>query len=252
MPFVHDQTEIEWPEDDSEPEPPRADQFVYIPPPEFGGAREPVRFSVVPPDLSLEPNEPHRPAEREPPAQTEPPGRSILDRLLGRLRLPAAQQRSQGAYQEERKRQERAQDQRRLQLFAVMVPALREIGGRRAYCRYDGGNDEGFAWLDSIEMRDGTRINADSVAQRLGDIQVQDKLCAANIMKRAHGVSDREQLKDFVRYWLCSEWASMLLGNSFGTGEYSMYGAFIVDLEACTVNDDPRADPVVENIRIAT
>src|SRR5882672_5238390 len=151
MPFVHDQTEIEWPEDDSEPEPPRANQFVYIPPPEFGGAREPVRFSVVLPDASLGPNEPHPPAEREPPAQAGPPRRSILDRLLGRPRLPAAQQSSQGAYQEERKRREQAQDQRRLQLFAVMVPALREIGGRPAYCRYDGGNDEGFAWLDSIE-----------------------------------------------------------------------------------------------------
>jgi hypothetical protein len=30
-----------------------------------------------------------------------------------------------------------------------------------------------------------------------------------------------------------------------------MYGAFTVDLEACTIRDDPNADPLVQNIRIA-
>jgi len=47
MPFVYDRTEIEWPEDDDEyePPPPRPDDFMYLPPPEFGGAAEPVRFS---------------------------------------------------------------------------------------------------------------------------------------------------------------------------------------------------------------
>jgi hypothetical protein len=58
-------------------------------------------------------------------------------------------------------------------------------------------------------------------------------------------------LKSFVRYSLCDEWATMLLGSGYGTGEYSMYGAFTVDLEACTISDDPDADPVVQNIEIA-
>jgi hypothetical protein len=44
MPFIYDKTEIEWPEDDSKP-PPRTDQFVYLSPPKYGGAREPVQFS---------------------------------------------------------------------------------------------------------------------------------------------------------------------------------------------------------------
>jgi hypothetical protein len=59
-------------------------------------------------------------------------------------------------------------------------------------------------------------------------------------------------LRDHIHHWLCNEWAAMLLGDSYGTGEYSMYGAFTVDLEACTIADDPHADPIVENISIAT
>ena len=56
MPFVYDETEIEWPEDDDEYEspPPRADEFMYLPPPEFGGAAEPVRFFVAEPRQGAE------------------------------------------------------------------------------------------------------------------------------------------------------------------------------------------------------
>jgi hypothetical protein len=42
MPFVFDNTQIVWPEDDSDPPPPRADEFVYIAPPQIwwrAGAR---------------------------------------------------------------------------------------------------------------------------------------------------------------------------------------------------------------------
>lgn len=46
MPFVYNQTAIEWPEDNSDPPAPRADQFVYISPPEFGGAHQPVRSPI--------------------------------------------------------------------------------------------------------------------------------------------------------------------------------------------------------------
>jgi len=64
-------------------------------------------------------------------------------------------------------------------------------------------------------------------------------------------MSDSEQLRFFVLERLCEEWAEMLLGRGYGTGEYSMYGAFTVDLDTCTVTDDSNADPVVQNITIA-
>lgn len=202
MPFVYDETEIKWPDDGSEPPPPRPDQFVYLAPPEFGGAREPVRFSIVPPGAATD---------------------------AGDRWKKLAQQN-----------------------LAIMVSALREIGGWRAYCRYDGGHDEGFAWLDSIELRDGARIDTDEVVQQLCDIQVLDRLRAADLFNSSEGVSDQEQLSNHILHWLCNDWAGMLLGGSYGTGEYSMFGAFTVDLAACTIADDPHADPVVENITIAT
>jgi hypothetical protein len=80
MPFVYDETEIEWPDDDSEPPPPRPDQFVYLAPPQFGGAREPFRFSIMAPGAAT--------------------GESDRRKKLAQQHL------------------------------AIMVPALREIGGR--------------------------------------------------------------------------------------------------------------------------
>ncbi|MDU1690566.1 MAG: hypothetical protein E6848_13260, partial [Bradyrhizobium sp.] len=59
------------------------------------------------------------------------------------------------------------------------------------------------------------------------------------------------ELRDVVSDQLVEEWAMLLLGRGFGTGEYCMYGAFWVDLEACTIIDDGNADPVVKNITIA-
>src|SRR5262245_6071452 len=129
MPFVHDETKIKWPDDGSEPPPPRPDQFVYLAPPELGGAREPVRFSIVWPDAATDENDPSK-------------------------KWPH-------------------------QFLAIVVRALQEIGGQRAYCRYDGGHDEGFAWLDSIELRDGARIDTDEVVQQLYDNQVHHRLRAA-------------------------------------------------------------------------
>ena len=136
-------------------------------------------------------------------------------------------------------------------LFAIAIPELREIGVRRAYCRYDGGNDEGFSWLDSIEMRDDEWITGAELVQRLQKGQLLDKLCAADMLSRIDGMSDQQLLEDVIDHWLGDEWAAMLLGESFGTGEYSMYGAFTVDLDACTIIDDRNADPIVQNIAIA-
>jgi hypothetical protein len=44
--------------------------------------------------------------------------------------------------------------------------------------------------------------------------------------------------------------ASRLLGRGYGTGPFWLYGAFTVDLDACTLVDDRNAGPVVQNIDI--
>jgi hypothetical protein len=244
MPFVHAQMETEEPDE----APPSVDQFVYIPAPEFGGARDPVEFSVPPFTGLVEPSEPPQPAPPPPAAPAPQPQRqSLLGCLLGRrppVRVTATLSFSPSASRQD---SQRRREQRREQLFAAMVPALKEIGVRRVYCRYDGGNDEGFAWLESLEMRDGARIDGDA---RRG-VEAQAVLHAANFVKGSGAVTDEAFLANLGCGRLCDEWATMLLGDSFGTGEYSMYGAFTVDLDACTITDDASADPVVQNITIA-
>jgi len=57
-----------------------------------------------------------------------------------------------------------------------------------------------------------------------------------------------ERMLDFS---LAVNWAAALLGGrGFGTGNYSMYGAFVADLVAETITDDPMAIPVVRDIVI--
>ncbi|PAY03958.1 hypothetical protein CK489_37380 [Bradyrhizobium sp. UFLA03-84] len=236
MPFVFDQTEIEWPDDESDPPPPRADQFVYLPAPEYGGQHEPVRFSLdVPP---------------EPPApESVPfPRPSLWNRLRGRK--PSAAQRAPAVAALHDARAAHAAFVRQ-RLLAAAVPALGELGVRQIYCRYDGGNDEGFAWLDSATLRDGTRIDREVLVEQLVAHKLLDRLIARGVTRRYDAMSEHKQVASFMHDWLCTEFAVMLLGSGYGTGEHVLYGAFTVDFDAGTVVDDPGADPVTRNREIA-
>ncbi|WP_284421412.1 MULTISPECIES: hypothetical protein [unclassified Bradyrhizobium] len=251
MPFIFDQTEIEWPEDDSEPPAPRVKDFVYLPSPEFTGIKEPVRFS---PDPPAEVAEPGPPAASEPIATAAPARRSLLDRLFRRAPRSESPQPDRSTLEERRRRDQLERDRRRQLLLSTMVPALRAAGAKRAYCRYDGGNDEGFSWLDHYVGDNGDRLDLDLLAVRLWDAGLHGQLRAAGYGSHLTETLKKPQvleLKNFLSSWLTDEWATLLLGRGFGTGEYTMYGAFWVDLETCTISDDRNADPVVENITIA-
>jgi hypothetical protein len=224
-------------------------------PAEYRGEAASARFSILPLSAPAEP-EPLIPEEPGRPVQGE--RRSILSRLFGGTHSAGGQ--SDSEQQERQKRWEDSmrqarflQQQRTQQLFSVMVPALRDLGVRRAYCRYDGGNDEGFSWLDHYETQAGEHIDTDTLVKQLYDMEIHDKLCVAGFQDHMRGVSTDQkmaEIKTFACVWLISDWACVLLGN-YGTGEYSMYGAFTVDLDECSVTDDPSARPIVENIEIA-
>jgi len=251
MPFVHDETEIEWPKDGSDLPPPRPDQFIYLPAPEYRGVREPVGFSILPPAASVEPTESGTPAAPSPTVQ--PPRRGILDVFRGHVDSATSQQQRRISFDEERRRAKLRREQQTKRLFAIMVPALQSAGVRRAYCRYDGGNDEGWAWLDHYQIKGGDRIELDVLAKQLYEMNVYDQLCASGFDAHLKGTASDQKIFELRGFasGLAHDWAMLLLGESFGTGEYSMYGAFTVDLDACTIIDDPHADPVVENIAIA-
>jgi hypothetical protein len=247
MPFVFDQTDIDGAED-ADDLIPRVEQFEYtLPTPEYRGVIEPARFSILPVERT----------EGEPAVPQSPPTQRVRKGIMRLFRgLSSSADRSQPrqiSIQERQRRAKLKREQDAQCIFSILVPALRSIGVKRAYCRYDGGNDEGFARLDRFEMVNGAPFADDLLGPRLHEMNVHEKLRDVKITSPGEGVSvDREaaELASFARETLIQEWAYVLLGTHFGTGDYVMYGAFTVDLDACTITDDPKADPIVENIQI--
>jgi len=247
MPFVYDETEIEWPEDGSDPDPPRADLFVYLPAPEYSGISAPVRFSISPAVAAPEP------ATRPAPLMATPAQPQDIGNILRDYVPPSNREELLRSFEQNRRQARLRQELEAQRIFAVVVPALRALGVQGAYCRYDGGNDEGFAWLDYYELQGGERIEEDALVQRLYESKIQDEFHAAGFVNHPKSITSGDELSWLRMFMgqLSSEWASLLLGESYGTGEHSMLGAFTVDLDACTITDDSNADPVVQNIDIA-
>jgi hypothetical protein len=259
MPFYHFHLDDDEDDDDLdemsdvEPLTPRVAQFHYTP---ASFRRRPVCFSDQPP----------------PPRGTPERRRSLLDRLLRRgprissweRSLRGAERRarrmgdaslaqSYAALRDARKQNEQEWQRRGQQTLALVVPALRGIGVRYAYCRYDGGGDEGFAWLDHVVLGSGDWLTADQAAARLAETGAKPWPEDGDATPTKLGDRDGEAAaawRDGALTPFADECASRLLGNGFGTGEHLLYGAFTVDLDACTIADDPNADPIVRNIQI--
>ena len=66
----------------------------------------------------------------------------------------------------------------------MAVPKLRNNGVRRVHCRYDGGNDEGFSWLDGAEVDGAGRINRAALLDRLRDTHFMDEIDAIGAVAR--------------------------------------------------------------------
>lgn len=228
MPYHYGEGDPGW--DELGDEAPRATSFRYLPPPDFGGSPEPTRFSDVPPAP--------RAATPDPVA----PPQTFWDRLLGRRRFPPLRP------WEERQEEEK---HRCLHAIALATAALRQIEVSRLYGRYDGGNDEGFAWLDHAVARSGGRLSVDDLAARLADTDLLERLAAEKLAFIREDITDRvEIVRSVISDGFAVDCAVLLLGSGFGTGPYWLYGAFTVDLDACTITDDRNAEPIAENIQL--
>ncbi|MDX2203939.1 MAG: hypothetical protein NW223_14400 [Hyphomicrobiaceae bacterium] len=227
MPYYFGEGDPGW--DDLDDGALKAADFRYLTPPDLGCGPDPVHFSV----------------DARPPAAPPPPGAppptSFWDRLLGRRRIPPLEG---WAQRQARERQRNAYS------VALVTQAMRQAGIARAYCRYDGGNDEGFAWLDHFVTTAGERRTAEDLADDLLQTDLVDKLIAADAVFQHTGSKRRDHLIGAITDGLATECAVQLLGYSYGTGPYYLYGAFVVDFAACTITDDPKAEPVVENISL--
>lgn len=224
MPRCYDRSQIDWPEDDPnfEPPPPKLADFQYLRPPEAGGAKGPVRL----PGFAAQAG--------------GSGGSSWLGRWFGRARRSASGEASDAPFREE-------SDARR---YGVLMRGLSALGARRLYCRYDGGDDEGFAWLDHVVLEKGGPLDADATAAALVEAGVERLLREERLLETFVKHSAAAQLKDTVDFHLARGWASLVLGQGFGTGELSMFGAFTADLETGLIEDDPDPDAVVRNITI--
>lgn len=181
--------------------------FQYLAPPDLAGPEGPVRVAVRVKD-----------------AGKIDLGPSMIDKLLGRSKRPPDPWMVQAEAE-----------------AAKIATAMRELGAVRAYVRYDGGNDEGFAWFEHCEFNDGSTRDADRVAQDLE---------AAGVKVEMQTYGRRSPVRNALDDICASLWAVKLLGVGYGTGEYVMYGALFVDLQTGDATDDPNAQPVVKNIRL--
>jgi hypothetical protein len=185
MPYVCDNSRLNWTDDDG-PIPPTAFDFLYLPAKELGGPSGPAK-----------------------------------------LRTPTGSE---------------ANSSEALHL------CLKASGVAKVYCRYDGGNDEGFAWMDHAELGSGEELDMAALAKRL----IANGVSVRKRMPWHKDWSDERVIQEMLDFDLAVNWAAALFGgHSFGTGNYSMYGAFAVDFVAETITDDPKANPVVRHIEIA-
>jgi hypothetical protein len=135
-------------------------------------------------------------------------------------------------------------------LVAKVLTAMRAIGAVRFRVRYDGGHDEGFSHAESVEMADGSTLPIDALVQKLANPQQAAQLRAAAAMPggshwyqadQYYAKLTDAQVVSSALDELADLMTSSLLGQGYGTGEYSMYGAITADLKTGAITDDPDA-----------
>jgi hypothetical protein len=115
-----------------------------------------------------------------------------------------------------------------------MHQRLLDLGYRSITVRYDGGYDEGFAYFDRAERQFGGTVEATTVAVQLlsGTLarhaetrQTKDGgLQLGNMYLSEPGTAN--QRMGYLMDEFAHHGASALLGDGYGTGEYTMRGWF--------------------------
>ena len=134
-------------------------------------------------------------------------------------------------------------------LSAAAYSMLRTAGVVRFRVRYDGGHDEGFAHADAVWTADGYGRPIEQLFAEVSAATADDVRTAlmAGAVPASPARADRyakltpdELLRRAVDD-LADGMVSCLLGNGYGTGEYSMYGELTLDLTTDTLTDEPGA-----------
>ncbi|MFL5243090.1 MAG: hypothetical protein ACJ8FY_13360 [Gemmataceae bacterium] len=131
-----------------------------------------------------------------------------------------------------------------------MHQCLVDLGYQSIILRYDGGNDEGFAYFHGAERPDGSTADTTTVARQLLSRPVarhanptpddDGRLQVGNIVLREPGTANLRMgclMDDFADHA-----ASALLGEGYGTGEFTLRGWFRWNLntgEAIDLPEEP-------------
>ena len=106
---------------------------------------------------------------------------------------------------------------------ASVASVLRAKGVRYLRGYYDGGGDESFTYLQTIELADGRTFSSEVPDEDLPNEITQG------------------ECEDAVRY------ACDAMMGRFDAGEFTLHGALIIDLEECTISDETDRDAVFAN-----
>lgn len=133
----------------------------------------------------------------------------------------------------------------------LIAEALKEAGVSVVECTYDGGNDEGFAYLAQATLGNEVIAGGDLarrlVNSHLADVEFDPYGFLHNNPEHL-ALQEQRSPDERVANWLeafSEVVACCLLGEGFGTGEFAMEGRFRVNLETGDVADlelDPPPD----------
>lgn len=132
-------------------------------------------------------------------------------------------------------------------LSKVVRDALVEKGFTIANCRYDGGNDEDFAYFGNA-VKNGQASTARQLIEILSDSPIKDVVpfvcddsrypdeVRKQMLDRFNAMPVSKRIEEALAEFATAA-ADALLGEGFGTGEFSIRGRFWVDLQTGQVTD---------------
>ena len=136
--------------------------------------------------------------------------------------------------------------------FGILLPCMRDVGLHKIYCRADGGHDDSFSWVSHAFLEDGSQVGPEALCELLAGSRSFSVAMRLRLSWENDHRSDITVIHDTLDIDLCSlMWSQWLFGNNFGTGAYSFFGAYTVDLAAGIIQEDPDPLPVVRHIVIS-
>jgi hypothetical protein len=134
----------------------------------------------------------------------------------------------------------------------MLLDALIAAGATAFKVRYDGGYDEGFSHPEALVFGSG-EVDAMEAIRKLATPDLISAIRAAAGSESVWGnasdlynKSSDQKVMEYALDELAHHLACRLLGDSFGTGEYQLYGAFTADFKTGEITDHENAEKPAE------